>query len=138
MFRPVLVVEDHDATLSLLCTLLGRRLGCVCTSATSVNAAREAVEAGEFVSIVLDGTVRDASGELLIEWIAREHPEQAAKVVAVTAEPPGTALYRRIHATEPCALLAKPFDIDEVVAAVLRCMKPAGGLPDEEGVSLPA
>lgn len=138
MFRPVLVVEDHDATLSLLCTLLGRRLGCACTSATTVDAARDAIRTGEFVAVVIDGTIRDRDGTLLVEWIAREFPEHCQRVIAVTAEPPGTGIYRRIASTEPCALLAKPFDIDHLVTAVMQCMRPAGGLPEGEDVSLPA
>lgn len=129
---PVLVIEDHEATLSLLCTLLSRRIGCLCATASDVAVAKEAIDETEFVAIVIDGTVRDRQGELLLEWLRRERPHMMSRVIAITAEAPGTRFYQRIAATAPCTLLGKPFEIDAVVAAVLECMKPSGGSEGDE------
>lgn len=68
----ILLVEDHEPTLSILERLL-TRAGHTVATASTVAAAREAATRGRFDAVVSDIGLPDGSGVDLMHFLHREH-----------------------------------------------------------------
>lgn len=109
----VLVVEDDHATQNLLKTLLGRD-GFEPMIVSNGAEALKAIEENDFAVIVLDLMMPKVSGHDVID-VLRQRPSRPSIVICTAA---GTTA----EAFEPgmvSAVIRKPFDIEELSAAVL-------------------
>jgi DNA-binding response OmpR family regulator len=114
MARPrVLIVEDHEGMRQALCGLF-RRVGWevtgVGTVAEGLAALRPAPEC-----VVVDLHLPDGEGEAIVRWV-----KDAGLPTCVTVICTGTddeARIRAVEALEPNALLRKPVEFEEVLAA---------------------
>ena len=113
--KRVLVVEDDGPTQSLLSTLL-RRDGCQPTIVSNGGHAIKLLRDQDFELIILDLMMPLASGVTVIESLR----DQGRKipVVVCTAAPMSEGFDPELVS----AVIRKPFDIDELSAAVRRAM----------------
>ena len=107
----VLVVEDDRALSDCFCMLLDEERYRA-TAASSLAEARKSLAATEFVCVVLDFNLPDGTGEELLREFAQE--SSRPRFVLVSA---ATAA-RVIAETFSIPYIRKPFDIDELLAAV--------------------
>ncbi|HMQ31442.1 MAG TPA: response regulator [Chloroflexaceae bacterium] len=116
----ILIVEDDHSIgrlLSEIFTLGGYRVEVAPTGA----AAARALSAGRPDLIALDLNLPDISGQALLEGL-REQPDTAAlPVVVITSQLPVAG---RVHAQAE-AVVAKPFDLDQLLATVQQVVPPA-------------
>lgn len=111
----VLVAEDDLTIRSLLSRVLGRA-GFEIEAVTNGRDAIARMAGGDYDAVVLDLMMPEASGFDVLAWVQRETPQAASKVVIVTAA--ADRDIRPIREGGVFAIIRKPFDISELVAAV--------------------
>ena len=110
---PILIVEDDEPTQNLLRTVLQR---CGYTSEVASN-GREAialVQANAYAAIILDVMMPEVSGRDVVAFLGTI-PGAPPVIICSAAGP--TAL-KDFDSAVVKAVVRKPFDIDELVAAV--------------------
>jgi two-component system chemotaxis response regulator CheY len=116
----VLVVEDDAAVAALLREVLNDVPGWGATVVHDAAAARAAGRVVRVEALVLDQHLPGISGlELLALWAA-DPAWPAPPVVLTTADPEHAAVRAAVVAGRVAALVPKPFDVDDLVAAVRR------------------
>jgi DNA-binding response OmpR family regulator len=120
MPQRVLVVEDDPDTAVLLSVLL-RAEGYDVRIVTTLAEARAAVAATAPALVVLDLVLPDGDGLALCPDLLRRQPHVPVLVVTarVAAETRAAAL-----AAGCTAFIAKPFDLDEIVAQIRGSIGP--------------
>ena len=111
----VLLVEDHEPTLSILTRLL-RRLGHRVTGVTTVASATQAAQQDGFDLIISDLGLPDGSG---LDFIRRLPDRYAGRVIALT----GYGMESDIAASKEAGFaehLTKPVDLATLEAAMSR------------------
>ncbi len=109
--RPVvLVVEDDEPTREALADALGESHTVLC--ARDVEDARSQLARVEVDAVVLDVMLGQRSGEELLEELTRRG--SSAAVILVSGSRTGPKVARDYGV----ALVPKPFDLDNVIAAV--------------------
>ncbi|HYC62307.1 MAG TPA: response regulator [Thermoanaerobaculia bacterium] len=115
----VLVVED-DPAIRRLVTMVLQRHG------YRIEAAADGLEAvlklgvSEYDVIVLDLMMPNLDGFTFLNTLAENQPERLSKVIVTSAASP--AVIRERMKDGAFRLLPKPFDINELVAAVHACI----------------
>ena len=105
----VLVVED-DVSLRLLCRVNLELEGYRVLEASTLDAARTELEAGDIALVLLDMRIGNERGESLLD----ELRDRGVPVVVVT----GSAELDAAWASRADAVLGKPFTIDDLLNAV--------------------
>lgn len=124
--KEVLVVED-DIAIRRLVTMVLKREGFV------VDAAADGVEAvlklgiREYDVIVLDLMMPNLDGFTFLATMHENQPALLQKIIVTSAASP--AVIRARLTNQPFALLPKPFDIGDLLAAVRSCVASAGTGP---------
>jgi DNA-binding response OmpR family regulator len=117
--KTVLVVEDDVASARGMCDFV-EATG---WSARSVDNGRSAIEelvGGDVHAIVLDLVMPGIDGFEVIEYIRDVMPDFLSRTVVVTGVPEH---YReRLAPGNPCAVLLKPVQVDDLRAALKRCL----------------
>ena len=116
----ILIVEDDASIgrlLSEIFTLGGYRAEVAPTGA----AAERALSAGRPDLIALDLNLPDISGQALLESLRGQPDTAGLPVVVITSQLPVAA---RVQ-TQVEAVVAKPFDLDELLATVQQVVPPA-------------
>jgi CheY-like chemotaxis protein len=117
--KQVLIVEDDEATQSLLVAVL-RRCGLSSVIAQNGLAAIEILEArDDFACIVLDLMMPVYDGSSVLEHLAQR--KRKVPVIVCTAAVPVT-----MDSFDPsivCAVIRKPFDVEQLSAAVLALVE---------------
>ena len=109
----VLYVDD-EPTIRRAVQLWLARYGITVHTAAGVADAQRAVEEQALDGVFVDVWLEDGSGFQLLDWLRREHPALARRVVFVTGDiAGGAAVGRRLLATG-CRTLTKPFDLEEL------------------------
>jgi DNA-binding NtrC family response regulator len=119
-----LVVDDEPTVRNVIARALSDAGFDVTPAADALEAIRRIVEHGPRVRVALvDLVLPHQSGWDILRWLRRAHPD--VQLVAMTGSP---EIPTPPDFHPPCAVvqLAKPFDPDEVVAAVRRA---SGGHP---------
>ena len=126
----VLVVEDDPATAALLRDMLNDVPGWGAMVVHDAAAARGVGRHVRLDALVLDFHLPGVSGlELLALW--RAAPGWASPpVVLTTADPEHPAVRAAVAAGRVAALVPKPFDVDDLVAAVRRVTAPPSPPPE--------
>lgn len=109
----LLVVDDDDA-IRVMVTKILERVGYSITTARDGQEAIEKLETSEFDGMLLDLMMPRVDGFGVIDHLKTTRPSFLNKVVVMTAFT-GAA---RDRVDPACALLPKPFDVDELVGMV--------------------
>lgn len=112
----VLVVDDEPAVRAYLRAAL-RRAGHAITEVESAEEALALLRAREFDAILLDMKMPGMGGRALYEWLARERPALAARVIFETGDTVAPATVEFLRQTGR-PVLAKPFSVDELTRAL--------------------
>jgi two-component system phosphate regulon response regulator OmpR len=115
----VLVVEDDPAIRRLVTMVLqrhGYRLDAVCDGLEAVRQLGVA----DYDVIVLDLMMPNLDGFMFLRSLAEHQPQRLRKVIVTSAASP--AVIRENMTDGTYRMLAKPFDIHELVSAVQSCI----------------
>lgn len=115
-----LIVEDDKAILGLVKVVLERENFTV----EGVRNARAAIELLSTVAydlLIVDLMLPEIGGEELLGYLEVNQPKSLRRVIVTTASPGRLScnFLERI-----CRLLAKPFDIEELVLIARECAEP--------------
>ena len=116
-----LVVEDDGAILNLVKIVLERENFTV-EGVRSGAAAIQLLASVAYDLLIIDLMLPGIGGEELLGYIEAAQPKHLRRVVVTTASPGRISceFLQRI-----CRLLAKPFDIDELILIARECVQPA-------------
>ncbi|HVS30666.1 MAG TPA: response regulator [Thermoanaerobaculia bacterium] len=117
----VLIVDDNEATITLMTALLHRE--CAVDAATSGRAAIENLHTRNYDAMILDLRMPDMDGFAVLDFLQRERPEMLRRTIVCTALLMKSEL-ERVAAYEVCALIAKPFEVEQLLDAVRSCFPP--------------
>jgi DNA-binding response OmpR family regulator len=114
-----LVVEDDDGIVGLVRRVLEREqfsVECVRTGAAAI----ELMKVVAYDLLIIDLILPFVSGEEVMTFIEETQPRTLRRVIVMTASPRKLAceFLERI-----CKVLAKPFDIDELVLMARECVE---------------
>lgn len=124
MQRRILIVEPYQAIRELLAASL-LRAGHAVEAVENGNEALAAMERGHFRCVIVGSPVvvrTHGASMLLLEYIERHCPHWNPRLLVVTTQvEPGdiTDLSRRLGV---CAVLAKPFEAEDLLDAVDGCL----------------
>lgn len=115
-----LVVEDDGAILKLVKIILERENFTV-EGVKNGAAAIELLANLSYDLLIVDLMMPDIGGEALLGFLEEAQPGYLRRVIVTTASPAKMSceFLQRI-----CRLLAKPFDIDQLVLIAKECMQP--------------
>ena len=117
----VLIVDDNQATLTLVTALLQREFAI--DSATDGQDAIEKLRTKNYAAVLLDLRMPVIDGFGVLEFLQREKPDALRTVVVVTAALTKAEL-ARVTQFSVCGLVAKPFEIETLLSAVKECVGP--------------
>jgi len=112
------VVEDDGAIRTLIKFLVQRENW----SADDVSDGAEAldrIQNNQYDAIVLDLMLPGLSGETILAEVRRSLPSHLYRIVVVTASP---GFAQKVDTSGVGAVLIKPFDIEQLLDALRRCM----------------
>ena len=112
-----LVVEDDGAILNLVRIVLERE-GFIVEGVKSGGAAIELLRTVAYDLLIIDLMLPDVGGEGVLDYLEETRPKYLRRVVVTTASPGRMSceFLQRV-----CRLLAKPFDIDELILIAKEC-----------------
>jgi DNA-binding response OmpR family regulator len=116
-----LVVEDDDGIVTLVRRVLERE-GFSVECVRSGSAAIELMKSVAYDLLIIDLMLPFVSGEEVMTFIEETQPHTLRRVIVMTASPRKLSceFLERI-----CKILAKPFDIDELVLMARECIEGA-------------
>ena len=112
-----LIVEDDGAILNLVKIVLERENFNV-EGVRSGSAALNLLSSVAYDLLVVDLMMPEVGGEAVLDFLEVTQPKSLRKVIVTTASPSRVSceFLQRI-----CHLLAKPFDIDELILIARQC-----------------
>ena len=122
----VLIVDDNEATLTLLTALLQREF--TVDAATDGQVAIEKLRTKNYATVLLDLRMPVVDGFGVLETLQREKPDVLPSIIVVTAALTKAEL-ARVTEFSICGLIAKPFEIETLLSAVKECAGPASQRP---------
>ncbi len=114
----ILVTDDRPEILRMVDRTLGKRYRCELVS--SVAEAREKLDAEEFELALCDIQLPDESGLVLVEEIAREHPDTAIVLVTGVDDPEVAEKTFRLGAH---GYLVKPFWPGQLLITTMNALR---------------
>jgi DNA-binding response OmpR family regulator len=114
----ILVVEDDEAVADLVRTVLNRVPGWGATVVHDAAAASEVFRHVRVEVLVLDVNLPGISGLELLELLRRNPNWREPPVILMSARPDQPAVQTTLVKGATMRFIAKPFDVDELVAAV--------------------
>jgi DNA-binding response OmpR family regulator len=114
-----LVVEDDGAILNLVKIVLERENFTV-EGAKTGAAAIELLASVAYDLLIVDLMLPEAGGEEVLGFLEENQPQYLRRVIVTTASPGRMSceFLQRV-----CRLLAKPFDIDELILIARECSR---------------
>lgn len=119
----VLVADDNAATRSLLVALL--RNDFVVETANDGMEAIALLTRRQYAVILLDLLMPDVDGYAVLEFLRENHPDHLRRVMVVTAALAPQEL-DRVGGYDVFTVVAKPFEIESLLATVKKCSGIAG------------
>lgn len=115
-----LVVEDDGAILRLVKIVLERE-GFIVEGVRNAGAAMDLLETVAYDLLIVDLMLPEIGGDELLAFLELTQPAYLRRVIVTTASPARMSceFLNRI-----CRLLAKPFDIKELVLIARECALP--------------
>ena len=119
----ILVVEDDEAVAELVRTLLNRVPGWGATVVHDAAAASAVFQHVKVEVLVLDVNLPGLSGLDLLAHLRRDPHWHEPPVILMSAAPSQAAVQTALVRGEAVRFLTKPFDVDELVAAVYQAVE---------------
>jgi DNA-binding response OmpR family regulator len=115
-----LIVEDDGAILNLVKIVLERE-NFIAEGVKNGAAAIDLLATVAYDLLIVDLMLPDIGGEALLDHLEQTQPKSLRRVVVTTASPNRMSceFLQRI-----CRLLAKPFDIEELILIAKECTRP--------------
>jgi len=118
----VLLVDDNEATTTLLTALLHREFEV--DIATDGIEALEKLKTKNYGAVILDLLMPQLDGYGVLEFLRDNNPDLVKRILVVSA-----ALTRnemtRLKTYDVCQIISKPFEVDQLLAAVRKCVGPS-------------
>jgi len=114
----VLLVDDNDATCTLITAVLQRDFAI--DVATDGGEALEKLKAGQYAAIVLDLRMPPPDGYAVMDALTESRPELLKRIIILTAALSKREL-ERLKNYPVCDVIAKPFEVEALLAAVKKC-----------------
>ena len=121
---PVLLVDDNEATRTLMIALLHREFQV--EIATDGIEAIEKLRTNQYASVLLDLRMPQQDGFGVLEFMQANSPERLRTVLVVTAVLTRNEI-QRAKGFGICGIITKPFDVDDFLNAVKDCVGDRGG-----------
>ena len=120
----VLLVDDNEATTTLLTALLHKEFE-VDVVSDGVDAV-ERLKTRNYGAVILDLLMPQLDGYGVLDFVSENKPELLRRIVVVSA-----ALTRkemsRVRQYKVCDVISKPFEVDNLLSAVRKCVDPSAG-----------
>ena len=115
-----LIVEDDVAILNLVKIVLERE-GFVVEAVKGGGPAIELLRTVAYDLLIVDLMMPEVGGEEVLGYLEESQPKYLRRVIVTTASPARMSceFLQRV-----CRLLAKPFDIDQLVLIAKECAQP--------------
>lgn len=117
----VLLVDDEPALRHAFATML-RREGYDVDVAADGESGERALARARVDCLILDFRIPGVRGDLLYEYACAVQPQLRRQTIFATGDI-AAATHDLLHATG-CRVLLKPFDIEDLIAAVAACLDP--------------
>lgn len=121
---PVLIVDDNDATSTLMKAILARDYRV--EVANDGGEAIEMIERQPYAAILLDLKMPGRSGFEVLEHIRSNMTEMLPRVLVVTAALSESDI-KRASGFGVCGIVRKPFEVDHLLQQVHLCAAATGG-----------
>lgn len=115
--KTALICEDDESIRNLVATVV-RREGFSVDFAEDGAAGMEKMGSGCYDLVVLDLMMPGVDGYAVVEFLKNRYPERLKRVVVTTAV---SDAVRQAFPVPVCQVVAKPFDIDALRAAIHSC-----------------
>ena len=112
-------MDDNEATCTLITALL--RGDFLVETANDGNEAIEKLKSRQYAAILLDLLMPHADGYAVLDFLTAERPETLKRVLVVTAALSSRDM-QRLDAYDICGVVAKPFEVESLFAAVKQCV----------------
>ena len=119
----VLLVDDNDATCTLVTAILQRDFAV--EVATDGTEALEKLKRGKYAAILLDLRMPPPDGYAVMDVLMESRAELFKRIIILTAALSQREL-ERIRKYPVCDVIAKPFEVDELIGAVKKCAGDGG------------
>jgi putative two-component system response regulator len=119
----VLLVDDNDATCTLITALLQREFSV--EVAIDGSEAIEKLKTREYAAILLDLLMPVVDGYGVLDYLQAERPELLQRVLVVTASLSAREM-QRVRGYDVCGVIGKPFEVEHLLAAVQQCAASSG------------
>jgi len=116
--RQVIVVDDDPGLRTMFIAILERK-GFTVDVAPDGRVAYDQISRNPYSVILLDLMMPDVNGFELLERLARECPSLLPRVIVMTGA--SRRVVQTLDTSSIWGLIRKPFDIDDLVSAVLAC-----------------
>jgi CheY-like chemotaxis protein len=114
----ILVVEDDEPVAELVRTVLNDVPGWGATVVHDGAAAREVFRHVQVEVLLVDVNLPGLSGLELLTLLRTDPHWQEPPVILVSADPDQPGLLEAVREGQAVRFIAKPFDVDQIVAAV--------------------
>lgn len=114
----VLLVDDNEATCTLVTALLQREFNV--EVASDGTEAIEHLKTKNYASILLDLRMPGLDGYGVLEFLQTNAPDTVKRVLVLTASLAEREI-ERVRAFSVCGIVAKPFEVEGLLAAVRQC-----------------
>ncbi|MEO8034938.1 MAG: response regulator [Acidobacteriota bacterium] len=121
----VLLVDDNVETCTLVTALLRRDFRV--ETAFDGREAIEQLKSKTYAAILLDLRMPQVDGFGVLDHLRSHNPAAIRSVIVLTAALSKNEV-SRVAGYEVCAVVAKPFDIEALLAVVKQCARPGGGM----------
>lgn len=126
----VLVADDNEATCTLITALL-RTDFAVDTAGDGMEAIAK-LKHRRYAVILLDLRMPLVDGYAVLEYLRMQQSEMMSRVLVVTASLAPREM-ARVKEYPICKLIAKPFEVDQLLAEAKRCAGQHNGDSDVRG-----
>jgi CheY-like chemotaxis protein len=114
----VLIVDDNEATCTLIAALL--QADFTVEAASDGGEAIEKLKSRQYSAILLDLLMPFVDGYAVLDFLKETRPDLLRRVLVVTASLSSRQL-QRVRDYDVFGVMAKPFEVDALYAAVHRC-----------------
>ena len=122
----VLIVDDNEATLTLMTALLQREFA-IETAADGMDAI-DKLRTKNFAATILDLRMPQSDGFAVLQFLKDERPEILRHVLICTAALTKSEM-ERVGTYNVCGVVPKPFEVETLLAAVKACVDDDGAYP---------
>ena len=127
----ILVVEDDVAVAELIRTVLNDVTGWGATIVHDASAARDVFRHVRIEVLVLDVNLPGISGLELLELLRKDPQWDEPPVLLMSGHPEQAGIATAMRDGLVTAFLAKPFDVEDLVAEVQKAVTPHSGETDQ-------